>query len=224
MSIKVIVLDFDNCIVLNEETRHGSEEVKDEAWCLVFPEYDKTKLEPILEQAKHYIAGGRGDREDIVARVCRHLGYPEKEITYQIASRCTRFNKIVQEGIKKIGISSRTRNALARLARHLPLYINTATPFDAAWESARALDITAFFRSIYCRPANKVDNLISIIAKESIHPAELLFVDDQPSGLNATEEIGCKFVGMHTAKNTAWHNIPQPFPIIYHLEELLEII
>lgn len=224
MNVKVIVLDFDNCIVLNEETRRGSEEMKYQAWFWVFSGHNSMIVDEILQHVTHDIAGGIGDREDIVARICRYFGYPEEEIAHQITSRCNRFNEIVQEGIKKIGISSRTRNALVRLACRLPLYINTATPYDATWESIHALGITDYFTGVYCRPQKKVDSLISIIAKESIHPAELLFVDDQPSGLNAAEEIGCKFVGIHTAKNTAWHTKRQLFPIIYHLEELLEMI
>ena len=84
---KVLVLDFDNCIVLDEKIGTGSEEVKDEAWFTVFPEYSRVELEPVLEQAKKDIAGGKGDRKDIVERVSKHFNVAEEKIPQEIITR-----------------------------------------------------------------------------------------------------------------------------------------
>lgn len=220
MTVKVIVFDFDNCIVLDEQTRKGSEEVKDRAWFDVFSEYDAKELDTVVEQTKKDIAGGKGDRNDIAARVLKHFGFPEQEIPQEVARRCRRFDEIIQEGIKKISISSATRDSIAELSKNFPLYINTATPREAALESLKALGIAESFKGIYGRPGTKLGNLRDIIAAESIHPDEMLLIDDQESGWKAAKEVGCQFVGMQTARNKPWNENPQPFPIIKSFKEI----
>ena len=221
---KTIVLDFDNCIALDADTRIGSEEIKDEAWFAVYPEYERYILEPLLENAKKKVAGGKGDRKDIVAELGRHFGVSEASIAQEIIKRCDKFNQVVQNGIKTINISARTRNALSELSARLPLYINTATPRENALESLDALGLTLYFKEVYGRPGTKVQNMLSVISAESIKPDELLFVDDQQSGYLAAHEAGCNFIGIHTAKNKTWHQGTHPFPIIYFLDELLKKI
>lgn len=224
MSIKVAAFDFDNCIVLDENTREGSEELKDHAWFVVFPDYKREILEPVIEEVKQSIVGGKGDRQDIVKRVLEYFNFPEDKIPYEVTRLCELFNASVQEGIKQINISPEVRVALAELSDRLPLYVNTATPREAVLESLEALKIAKFFKGVYGRPRTKVDNLRQILAVEAIRAEELLFVDDQPSGWKITQEIGCSFVGMHTARNKLWHNHLQPFPIIRSLIELVELL
>ena len=222
--IKVIVFDFDNCIVLDEKTRTGSEEVKDGAWFEVFSEYNRAELDTVVEKVKRDIAGGKGDRKDIAARVLKHFGFPESEIPQEVPRRCQRFDEIIQEGIKRISISDATRESIAELAERFPLYINTATPREAALESLAVLRIAGFFKAVYGRPGTKVGNLREILAAESATPSEMLFIDDQESGRKAGEEIGCTFVGMQTARNKLWNETPQPFPIIKSFKEISHLL
>lgn len=224
MSIKVVAFNFDNCLVLDYNTREGSEELKDRAWFVVFPDYKRKILEPVIEEVKRSITGGKGDRRDIVKRVLKHFNFPEDKIPCEITRRCEMFNEFVQKGIKQVNISPEVRVALSELSDHLPLYVNTATPREAVLESLKALKIAKFFKGVYGRPGTKADNLRQILAVEAIQAEELLFVDDQPSGWKIAQEIGCSFVGMHTARNNLWHNHPQPFPIIRSLIELVKLV
>ena len=224
MTIKAIALDFDNCIALNYETRMGSEEIKDEAWFKIFPEYDRGALEPVLEKVKKEIAGGKGDRKDIVKRVCEHFGISETKIQDEVIKRCDGFNRVVQEGIARLGISPQTAEDLATLSKKIPLFVNTATPREGALESLDALGVRHYFKEVYGRPGTKINNLKDIISSEAIAPYELLFVDDQESGYNAAREVYCSFVGIHTARNKAWHDVMKlPFPLIFYLRELLPL-
>ena len=224
MSIKVIVLDFDNCVLLDEKTRQGSEEVKDRAWFEVFSEYRPERLEPVLEQAKTEVSGGRGDRDDIAEKILKHFNWPEKKLKTEIKRRCDTFNQMVQKGILQIGVSEKTKTTLTDLSARLPLYVNTATPVEAARESLDALDIEKIFTGVYGRPGTKTDNLSKIIDEEKIDPKHLLFVDDQQSGWQAAQEVSCQFIGIHTARNTSWHKKKQPFPIINSLDEIKKLI
>ena len=231
--IKAVALDFDNCIILDWETRKGSEEVKDEAWFKVFPEIPRMELEPELEKIKQRIVGGKGDQWDVAWHIIlmfssrltpRTDGVPMHTIT-EPHFRCTTFNNHVQEGIKEIGVSEIVRQTLAALSKTVPLYINTATPTDAVLQSLDNLALTKYFKSVLGRPKSKAENLSTMLLSEDLaRPTELLFVGDQESDLIAAQKIGCRFVGMQTARNTAWYNTPLPFPLIFSLAELTSIV
>jgi len=233
--IKALALDFDNCIILDEKTRKGSEEVKDEAWFSVFPEIARVELEPVLEKIKKEIAGGKGDRKDIVTSVYSRFlseltgktSIPSIATAYmetEIMMRCDRYNYFVQEGIKRIGVSVETRRTIEKLSLQLPIYINTATPSGAILQSLDSLTLTKYFKGVLGRPKSKVENLFSIMASEDLaRPTELLFVGDSTSDLAAAEKAGCLFVGMHTKRNKAWHT-STTFPLIFSLSELVLMI
>jgi FMN phosphatase YigB (HAD superfamily) len=214
---KVLVLDFDNTIFLDPTTRKGSEEIKDEAWYKVFPQYDRRELEALIEEVKRSIVGGKGDRRDIALAVCRRYHLPASDADKYSA----KFNEIVQEGIMKVGVSKDAREALAELSGVLPVYINTATPQQPSIESLTALGIIKFFKGIYGRPGTKAGNIKDIIEREGIQPEEITLVDDSPSSYRISQEVGCRFIGMHTARVVEWHKRKQPFPIVHSLKEVI---
>lgn len=220
---KVVVLDFDNCLILDPKTRTGSEELKDEAWYAVFAEYPREQLTPVLAQAQREIAGGKGDRRDVVKKVLAHFGHSEQN-NNEVDFRCGRFNNIVRQGIMRIGISDDARHALSALSTRVSMHLNTATPIIPARELLRDLGIEQYFKGVYGRPGTKVDNLRAIISAEEADPNQVLFVDDTEAGAKAAHEVGCQFVGINTARNNAWHGRNTPFPIIHSLLEIVNIV
>lgn len=219
---KVLVLDFDNCIALNEQTREGSEEIKDSAWFDVFTEIGAAALAPVLENAKAKIAGGKGDRKDIVEQVLNSfsLGATKEEVS----KRCDKFNGVVQENIKKIPISRAVYESLGRISAHLPIYLNTATPREPIMETLSALGLMPFFKGVYGRPGTKESNLRAIIAAESVLPSEVVMVDDQHKVSEIARGLGCRFIGIDTKRNALWRTEQQPFPVIMSLSELEKLI
>lgn len=220
--IKVIILDFDNCLVLDPVTRKGSEEVKDKAWYGVFPEYNPEELGAVIEEAQRQIAGGKGDRKDIVRLVSEHFGVPKEKIPAEIESRCQAFNEVVQVGVLRVGVSPDNRRAVKTFSRMMPVYINTATPKEQSLESLAALELTGF-TDVYGRPGTKVGNLKEIIAREKVSASDVLYIADGESDWQAAQEVGCQFVGISTARNTAWQEKPQEFPTVNSLLEILEL-
>lgn len=219
--IKVVVLDFDNNVILDLQTRRGSEEVKKEAWHKVFPDYDKEELKETIKKANKVIAGGKGDRRDVIKMILEHFEVSSKT-EKEINNYSDLFNEIVQKGVISIGIPKENRRAIEQLSQKTNLYINTATPTDQSKVSLQLLGVINLFKGIYGRPANKIQNLKEIIKNEGINPNELLFVGDQNTDWEAAKETGCQFVGMDTVDNVAWRERRQSFNIIYSLEELLE--
>lgn len=95
--IKVLVLDFDNCIALNETTGRGSEEIKDAAWYPVFSEYGREELDAAMKEARSKLsfATGQADRQDFVREVCRYFNIPEERVETEVVRRCDVFNRLV---------------------------------------------------------------------------------------------------------------------------------
>ncbi|GEM_PF-1992187 len=224
--IKCLVLDLDNCTLLDEKTGRGSEEIKDEAWYVVYPEYSREELDNAMREAKSKLslATGQADRQDVVREICRYFHVADKEIEGEVVRRCMAFNQEVQKGIAKIEISEQTRDALGELSQKIPIYVNTATPKEAAMESLDALGLTSLLKSVYGRPGTKLENLKAIVEAEGLTPSQVLFVDDQPTGWAVAQQVGCRFVGIYTERNKAWYDKPQPFPIVHSLLELPSLL
>lgn len=217
--IKVVVLDFDNTVVLDPKTGLGSEDKKRLAWYDVFPDLDKNELHIALEEAQKAISGGKGDRKDIVRSVyINMMGKTAEE--EDVRDCCDRFDEIVQKSILEVGVSDENRKAIIELEDRYQVYVNTATPIEASLRSMEALGLSGF-AGILGRPNTKAENLNAVIEKEGCNPGEVVLVDDQPSSRKVAKELGCRFIGMHTAAVTEWHNGDVDFPIIRSLAELL---
>jgi len=224
--IKCLVLDLDNTTLLDEKTGRGSEEIKDAAWYPVFPEYSRGELDSAMREAKSKLslATGQADRQDVVREICRYFHVAEDKIGGEVVRRCDAFNQVVQKGIAKIEVSEQTRGVLDWFSQKVPIYVNTATPTEPARESLDALGLTRFVKGIYGRPGTKLGNLQKIIEVEGVDPKKVLYIDDQPTGWAVAQQVGCRFVGIRTERNKAWHDTSQPFPIIRSLSELSSLV
>lgn len=196
-NIKVVILDFDNTLILDEASGVGSEEKKHDAWYGVFPEIPADTLSTRLDELQRKIVGGKGDRMDIIRALCADVGAPEDGAEY--ARRNESFNAKVQEGVLEIGMSTEKREVLRALAGRYKLYLNSATLLPALRESLDALGIGDVFIGIYGRPGTKESNLREIIAHAQVNPQDVLCVDDQPKAYEIARAVGCQFIGMRTS-------------------------
>ena len=221
-SVRVIVLDFDNCIALDGATGEGSDEIKDKAWFSVFSDIEQSLLHDVIEDVKQRVLGGKGDRWDIIKHVLAHFGKDDSDESTKRRSEI--FNDVVQSGIKGLPIWEDARKLMSSLSAVRPLYINTGTPREAAMHSLDALGLAPFFKGVYTRPGTKVANLRDIIAAENVPPSDLVFADDTHAAYEAANVVGCKFVGVHTKRNKLWQENAQPFPLIRSLHELPKLL
>ncbi len=224
MKIKTVVIDADNTLFLHPKTGEGSEEIKDQAWYKVFPEYNPSLLTPILEGAKKRIVGGTGDRKDIALEVLAAFRYSSYNLEREVQRRCREFNEIVQEGINSLSISDEVRETLKFLSKKFTLYINTATPETDIEKTLKTLGVYQYFCRTLGRPRSKVQNLEYVLISHNIKPTEMLFVDDSQAGYEAAQKVGCQFIGMRTKRNQLWNKNPQDFLIIKSLAELPSLL
>jgi len=93
-------------------------------------------------------------------------------------------------------------SVLPALAADYPLYINSST-----WEASlrRVVERRGwreFFRAVLGAPHSKVENLQSIMLRETADAKELVFVGDGHGDYEAALSSGCKFVGIRNQQNT----------------------
>lgn len=219
-NVKVVGLDFDNNIALDPISRRGSEDIKDQVWLTIFSDMGRCDLEDVLAASQKAVSGGKGDRYDIIRNVLMNYNYPNNLIADEVNRRANLFDEIVQDEIIRVGVSTANRKALDDLSRVVPLYINTGTPVEKVIESMETLGLMKYFKGIYGRPDNKLDNLKKIIEREGVSPDQVLFVGDADADWEAALMVQCQFLGMRTARNTKWNENKMPFPIIYSLADI----
>lgn len=220
-SVSVLVLDFDNTLILDEASGVGSEEKKRDAWYGVFPEIPADTLSTRLDELQRKIAGGNGDRMDIIRALCTDAGAPKDDAEY--ARRNEFFTVKVQEGVLEIGMNAGKRNVLRALIGRYKLYLNSATPLPALREGLDALGIGDVFTGIYGRPGTKDGNLREIIAQAQVEPQGVLFVDDQLKAYEIALSVGCQFIGMRTATVRWPGNGPHAIGSLSELAKLLGV-
>ncbi len=214
MPIKIIVFDFDDVVVL-------SEQIKQDSWFKIFPEYNLSEIKPKFLKAIEYYSKGKGSRFDILAMLFKFLGKKEEDIPALVEEYSNRYNTHVQRDILEKGVTDDNRDVLVNLSKKYRLYINSATPEEAIDETIENLDLKNIFTDVYGRPFSKIENLKRIAEGNNISPSEILFVGDGNGDYSASQDFGCHFIGVSTVRNK-WNS--KSFKLIQSLKELDDII
>ncbi|MSU75695.1 MAG: HAD family hydrolase [Candidatus Magasanikbacteria bacterium] len=214
-NIKAITFDFDGVIVAD------SEYIKEDSWEAVIAELGESARQP-LATTRQTFSKGKGSRFDIIEAALKDLKMPATEIIAAVPRLAQVYNRAVQTAILEKGIRPVDREGIAALAKHCPLYINSATPEIAVQETVRRLGVELFFKGVFGQPTKKVENLQRVIAEENIKPMEMLFVGDGDGDVAAATEAGCRFIGLANSWNK-WQS-PKLFPLIANLTEALAIL
>ncbi len=85
---------------------------------------------------------------------------------------------------------------LNELRMEYPLYINSGTPEVSLRTVVRNRSWDKYFKGVFGLPTTKVDNLVRIMRREMVEPDEFLFVGDRSCDLQASQLVGCPFVGV----------------------------
>lgn len=213
-AIKVIVFDHDGVIV------RLSELVKQGAWGFVAHHPDIGDRAAVAE-AEVFYGRAKGNRYDILRRVFEKLGKPAAEIPALVEKHAARFNAVVQEGIRSLGVLPEDRAALATLAKRYPLYVNTGTPVEPMEETLERNGIREYFKGVLGQPQSKVENLEHVLEAEHVTPQEMVFVGDSEWDYEAARETECRFIGVANLWN-GWEK--QSFPLVHAIAELPDVI
>ncbi len=197
LKIKAIVFDFDNVIV------RSSEKIKKDAWGDIFKK-DNEKI--ALKRALKEFGYGKGDRTDIIG--CVVSGVEVENNKNLVDQYVQLYGKIVSDKILEKGIHKDDLDAIDVLSKEYSLFVNSATPEKELIKLCNRLGINPFFKGIYGRPNNKVENLTRVAEFVKCKSSELVFVGDGRGDMSAAQNFGCLFIGVESLDNS-WSDKPE---------------
>ncbi len=213
MKIKAIVFDHDGVIVrLSELVKRGS-------WAFVAYHPDFGNRRSIIAKGEDYADSVKGNRFDVLQHALREVGKSEEEIPQLVAKHAKRFDDILQEGIRALGVASEDRETIRNLSLRHPLYINSGTTEKEMRETVNAMGLGSYFKGVFGQPTKKVPNLERAMKSENCAPEEILFIGDGKGDFDASQIFGCQFLGLANSWNE-WANEETPFQKIFSLSEI----
>lgn len=219
-SMKALVFDFDGVFVLDSDGIF-----KKEAWGRALALYGE-RYKPYLDEGNSMFGFGKsGGRMEIFRYICERLGEPADRLDELVAKAGKVFDEYVQKRILEAGLVSGAMEMLESLSvQGLSLYLNSGTATDALKRSAANLKIDHFFNDILGSTKSKVDNLLSVVAREHTEPMNIVVVGDGDSDIKAAKEVGCGFIGVSNRWNK-WgedNNKPFPLPLVTDLRDIVK--
>lgn len=192
--IKVLVFDFDGVIV-------DSNKLKYDAFFELFPTEDKSQKiikETLLkyrEKSRFFII------EEIIQRLKNNKTSQISTFKTNIDYYAEKYRSIVEKGAVECDEIPGAKESLKILSLHFPLYINSTTPLQSLKIILRERKLLHFFKDVYGSPHSKIQNLASILEKESVSGKETLIIGDGHSDREAALHFGCVFIGIKNQFN-----------------------
>ena len=216
--IKVIVFDFDGVLV-------DSNNMKKEAFFELFS--GNKRVQAVANGVLN--AFWQKTRYEALREIFHKLGEGTSRTAQLVATYNERYNDIVIDKIKSMGLIGDVYQTLDALSGKYALYINSATPTDALLRTVNALGIENFFKGIYGVSGfasildTKKLNLEKIMKGEEVNGNEILFVGDGEADLAAAKAYGCEFIGIaHSGNSWAERRDIKTIPSVAELPRILE--
>jgi len=186
-SVACVVFDFDGVLVQSNAIKRAAYD------------YALRALPVSSATIDRCLAGGPGDRADIIDAIVRTLKLPGAEHATIVARSVQAYIERCDALLPQCAETDHASETLAQLAARYPLYVNSATPEETLRSYVDHRGWTALFRGVYGRPRTKVEILARIASAERIDPGRILFVGDRLSDRDAARAAGCHFVGVQSA-------------------------
>lgn len=180
----VIILDFDG--VLAESNQAKSRAFED--FFALYPAYHDAMLAYHLE---NYATSRMGKFEYYVHELMGRPG--DDELVNTMADQ---FSGIAKQLVIAAPDVPGAREFLQEFSQRTPLYVSSVTPQDELREIVKARGIASFLKEVFGNPPiNKVDAIHTILARESLVPAQAVFIGDSLSDYQAAAQTGLEFIG-----------------------------
>jgi phosphoglycolate phosphatase-like HAD superfamily hydrolase len=189
--VRCLVFDFDGVLV-------DSNRIKRDAYFEIFSHLPVAPA--IVEEALQ--AHSADDRHVVIGAIVKRLASAgvieareDDHLTHQSVERYT---TLCERAVSSARELPGTSSQLALLKTRFPLYLNSATPRSTLSRIVETRGWSHFFKDVLGRPQTKLVNLQTVLDREHISPAELLFIGDSPHDRLAATHCGCAFVAMRS--------------------------
>jgi len=181
--IRTVIFDFDGVIL-------ESMEIKTEAFLHLFHDQPEDVQRRIVRL--HRENGGMS-RYEKFKRIYRDFLRWELDPA-ELGRLDAEFSRFCRERILVAPFVKGAREFLASYHREYPLYVVSGTPEAELRMILEARDLARYFRGIWGAPTEKAEACRQIVAASGLAPAEVVFVGDAVTDLEAARRSGVHFI------------------------------
>lgn len=186
--IRCFVFDFDGTLILSNEIKRN---------CYLTVVADLPRGEEVILE----LLDGPpiGDRYALFSAFARRMapiyGYPNPEDWG--LSLVAEYSRRAQEALLTCPERPGALAVLRALAdAGASLYLSSGTPLNSLLPIVQGRRMNELFRGIYGGPISKPENLRTILATETLNPADVVVVGDGVDDRDCAAEIGCAFIAV----------------------------
>lgn len=130
------------------------------------------------------------DRREIIEQIGVTYNLSEHQKQQMISDLSARLHKAVVKCKFMPGAEACIRSLREQ---SIPIYLNSATPEDKLQKIVEDLNLTKTFSLVLGRPANKEQNIRTVLAHAEVAAENLLMVGDGADDQQSAHTIGCNF-------------------------------
>jgi len=199
LGIESIFLDFDGVIV-------ESVNIKTQAFRELFSQYPE-KIEDIVN---YHLDNNAQSRYVKFKYICESILGEEYSESYE-KKLDSELSRIVFNRIVSCPEVSGAIEFLDYFVQHVPLFLISASPYQELNKILLFRDLQKYFRGIFGSPGRKIDHIQQIIAQESFHPGNIIYIGDMQEDYRISKQSGMIFIGREGEESL--EGIPSPvFP------------
>ncbi len=185
MHYEAFFFDFDGVLA-------DSVEVKTRAFAKLFEPYGPEVVRKVIDHHRRH--GG-------MTRVKKfrhyHNEYLDKNLNdEEMADLCRRFSVLVVDEVVAAPEIQGAGEFLTKWYKRLPCFVISATPEEEMREIVQRRGMAGYFREVLGAPADKEQNLRSLVDKYGLSPSKCCFFGDATSDYQAARACGTYFIGI----------------------------
>jgi phosphoglycolate phosphatase-like HAD superfamily hydrolase len=126
-----------------------------------------------------------------------HSKYLDKNLTDEkMAELCRRFSELVVDEVVAAPEIQGAGEFLTKWCKRLPCFVISATPEEEIREIVQRRGMAGYFKEVLGAPADKEQNLKSLLDKYGLSPSKCCFFGDTTSDYQAAQACGTYFIGI----------------------------
>ncbi len=185
MHYEAFFFDFDGVLA-------DSVEVKTQAFAKLYESHGHEVVRKVIEHHRRH--GGMTRAEKFHHY---HSKYLDKNLTdEEMAELCRRFSELVVDEVVAAPEIRGAGEFLTKWCKRSPCFVISATPEEEIREIVQRRGMAGYFKEVLGTPADKEQNLKSLLNKYGLSPSKCCFFGDATSDYQAAQACGTCFIGI----------------------------
>jgi phosphoglycolate phosphatase-like HAD superfamily hydrolase len=217
--ITAVIFDFDGTLI-------DSDEVKDTAYHLLFPDVPPELIDKARAPEEAKARRGEGSRETIIRAILERLseeGLFKGELEQELPKYLEKYSSNVKELLVSVPEIPGAKTMLKALHGNMLLFLNSGTPDQYLTDILESRDLRVFFTKTYgCSTGNKIENTKKIVEEHVLDPSNVVFVGNNEADKECATALGLHFIPVMSAHSDFKMHYEHELTDLADLPRLLE--